>query len=229
MLRRGTTQILAAACVAIGATLSLAACGGNDSSTTAAPASGSGSAKTKPEPQSRSKPEPEPQGPTAAQIREAEKVVKAELPSIPIWKGTTFHGVPTADGNVCVERTYSQHTAEVLGGGRNAGFVVVSIPSMMAGEPQDGTCGKPEPTPDERLSPAELEDLAGELTLAIEGGSSSEIIATANRIKNKLDKPLPVMTKQANLIHSATVAAIEGSETGDDSQLEAALRFLAES
>lgn len=219
--------MLVAACIAISAGLSLAACGGDDSSTMAAPAPDNGTAKAKPEPKSKAKPEPE--GPTAAQIREAEEAVKAELPSIPIWKGTTFHGVPTADGNVCVERTYSKHTAEVLGGGRNAGFVVVSIPSMTGGEPRDGTCDKPKPDPDERLSPAELEDLANEMTLAIEGGSSSEIIATANRIKNKLDKPLPVMTKQANLIHSATVAAIEGSETGDDSQLEAALRFLAES
>lgn len=210
----------AAACVAIGATLSLAACGGQGSPNgTATTPVGSGTPDT----------ESESLVPAVTQIREAEEVVKSELPAIPLWKGTTFHGVPTADGDVCVERFYSKHSAEVLGGGKSAGFVVVSLPSMTSSEPRDGTCDKPEPEPDERLSPTELEGLAEELTLAIESGSSSEIVTTANRVKNKLDKPLPVLTKQANLIHSATVAAIEGAETGDRSQLESALRFLGES
>lgn len=190
--------------------------------------------KPEPEPEAIPKPEPEPapksepQGPTQAQIREAEAIVKDELPSTPIWKGTTFHGVATANGDVCVERTHSKHTAELFGGGRSAGFVVVSIPTMTAGEPQDGTCGKPKPKPNERLSGAELESMDSALTAAIEGGDSSEIVAYAQRIKNKIDKPLPVTTKQANLIHSATVAAIEGAETGNPKQLEAALRYLAE-
>lgn len=172
--------------------------------------------------------EPATEQPTAAEIREAEAVVKAELPSIPLWKGTTFHGVPTADGDVCVERIRSKHAGAALGLGRNAGFVVVSTPSMQTGEPTDGTCGKPAPDPDERLSTSELNALADELALAIEGGNSSEIVATASRVKNTIDKPLPILTKQANLIHSATVAAVEGANLGDESQLEAALRYLRE-
>jgi hypothetical protein len=48
-------------------------------------------------------------------------------------------------------------------------------------------------------------------------------------VKRKIDNPLPVLTKQANLIHPATVAAIEGAELSEDQQLEAALRYLAES
>ncbi|MGC1166333.1 MAG: hypothetical protein WA862_09500 [Solirubrobacterales bacterium] len=155
-------------------------------------------------------------------------MVKGELPPIPIWKGTTFHGVPTADGDVCVERTYSEHTAEIFGDGRNAGFVTVSLPSMSAGEPKDGTCAQPSPDPDERLTVNELNALASELVLAIEAGGDPEIVSTANRVKTAIDKPLPILTKQANLIHSATVAATEGVKVSDDTQFEAALRFLNE-
>jgi hypothetical protein len=172
--------------------------------------------------------EPATDEPTAAQIREAEQVVKAELPSIPLWEGTTVHGVPTADGDVCVERIRPKGAGGAADLGRNAGFVVVSIPSMQTGEPTDGTCGKPAPEPDERLSTSELNALANELALVIEAGSSSEIVATASRAKNKIDKPLPVLTVQANLIHSATVAAIEAANLGDESQLRAALRYLGE-
>lgn len=225
----------------ITAALGLAACGG-DSSSTEAEATRPAAPEPTNEPTTEAKvahpetaprpgPEsaPEPEGPTAAQVKEAVAIVRGELPDIPIGKGTTFRAVKEPDGDACVERIQSKHAAALFGEGRNAGFVVVSIPEMTAGEPKDGTCGHPAQEPDERLSPAELEDTARELAIAIEGGSS-EIVPVAERVKRKIDKPLPVLTKQANLIHSATVAAIEGAESGGgfNRQLEAALRYLDE-
>jgi hypothetical protein len=231
------------AVVLIAAALGLVACGGGSSSTEAEatrPAAPepmnettteakAAHAEAAPRPEPEPEPAPEPEGPTAAQVKEAVAIVRGELPDIPIWKGTTFHAVKEADGDVCVERIQSKHAAALFGEGRNAGFVVVSAPEMTAGEPKDGTCGHPAQEPDERLSPAELEDMARELAVAIEEGSS-EIVPIAERVKRKIDKPLPVLTKQANLIHSATVAAIEGVESGGgfNRQLEAALRYLEE-
>jgi hypothetical protein len=225
----------------IAAALGLVACGGGSSSTEAEatrPAALEPANETTPEAkaahaEAAPRPEPEPvperEGPTAAQVKEAVAIVRGELPDIPIWKGTTFHAVKEAGGDVCVERIQSKHAAALFGEGPNAGFVVVSVPEMTAGEPKDGTCGHPAQEPDERLSPAELEDMARELAVAIEEGSS-EIVSIAERVKRKIDKPLPVLTKQANLIHSATVAAIEGAESGGgfNRQLEAALRYLEE-
>lgn len=166
--------------------------------------------------------------PTAAQIREVEEAVRDELPSIPLWEKATFHGVATEDGDVCVDRYYSKESADVLGGGRSAGYVVVVLPGLTTSEPKDGKCGRPLPDPGERLSPEELDGLAKELIAAIEAGDAAETVSTAKRIKASLDKPVPMMTYEANLIHSATVAAIEGVQTDAPNQVDAALRFLNE-
>jgi hypothetical protein len=80
------------------------------------------------------------QKPTAAQIKKAEEVVRNELPNVPFWEDASFHGTATEDGDVCVDRFYAQDSAELLGGGRNAGYVVVAIPAMTTEQPQDGTC-----------------------------------------------------------------------------------------
>jgi hypothetical protein len=168
----------------------------------------------------------EPPRSSAAQIKEAEEVVRDELPSIPLWEKATFRGVATQSGDVCVDRIYSKDSAELLGGGRSAGYVTVTVPELTTGEPRDGKCARPLPDPGERLSPGELDELAEELIAVIETGDAAETVFTARRIKATLDKPVPMTTYQANLIHSATVAAIEGTQTNASSQVDAALRFL---
>lgn len=80
-------------------------------------------------------------GPTGEQVREAEEIVRDELPATPIWEKARFHGVPTESGDVCVNRTYAADSAKLIGGDRNAGHVVVAIPEMTTGQPQDGQCG----------------------------------------------------------------------------------------
>lgn len=166
--------------------------------------------------------------PDAEQVAVAERAVEAELPDLPIWKGTAFHGVATSENEVCVDRVISAENAKFVGGNREA-HVVVTLPDLETGDPLDGSCEAPEPSPDERLSDEDLDELARELLAAIEAGDNAQITVTAERIKTELDEPLPVTTKQANLIHSATVAVLVGVRKGDPNQVEAAQRFLAES
>jgi hypothetical protein len=85
--------------------------------------------------------------PTSAQIEEAETIVRDELPATPIWEKASFHGVTTNNGDVCVDRIYAKDSAKLLGGDRSAGHVIVSIPEMTTGRPQDGQCeGRPAPS-----------------------------------------------------------------------------------
>lgn len=72
-------------------------------------------------------------------ISQAENAVKAELPDIPIWEGTTFEGVILRDNAVCVDRTYAEGKGITDLGG-SAGYVVVAFPALSLGEPQDGVC-----------------------------------------------------------------------------------------
>ncbi len=78
--------------------------------------------------------------PTAAQVQDAEKVARENVPAIPIWEKASFHGVATEDGDVCVDRTYARSSAKLLGGDRNAGYVVVTIPEMKTSKPRNGRC-----------------------------------------------------------------------------------------
>ena len=80
--------------------------------------------------------------PSASQIEEAEKVVRDELPAIPLWEKATFRGVATEDGDVCVSRILAKQSAELLGGGRASSYVIVAIPAFTTGKPLDGRCGR---------------------------------------------------------------------------------------
>jgi len=75
----------------------------------------------------------------AERVTKAEAAVKAELPNAPIWKGMTFKGVVVDESEICVDRTWAPGGGPDDRGG-NAGYVVVSFPSVALGKPQDGTC-----------------------------------------------------------------------------------------
>lgn len=116
-------------------------------------ASSSPSPKPTPSPSETPKPTPTPSAtptlaptpteePVSAEdqaVADAEAAVKASLPGIPLWKGTTFKGTYVSEDEVCVDRTFKN--------GTNAGFVVVALPDLMLGEPLDGTCAEPAPEP----------------------------------------------------------------------------------
>jgi hypothetical protein len=75
----------------------------------------------------------------AERVTKAEAAVQAELPDAPIWKGMTFAGVVVDESEICVDRTWAPGGGpDHLGG--NAGYVVVSFPSVALGKPKDGTC-----------------------------------------------------------------------------------------
>lgn len=72
-------------------------------------------------------------------VSTAEKLVLAELPDAPVWKGMTDKGVVVDETTVCVDRTWAKGGGPDDKGG-NAGYVVVTFPSEKLGEPQDGYC-----------------------------------------------------------------------------------------
>ena len=75
----------------------------------------------------------------AERVTKAEAAVQAVLPNAPIWKDMTFKGVVVDESEICVDRTWAQGGGpDKLGG--NAGYVVVSLPAVALGKPQDGTC-----------------------------------------------------------------------------------------
>lgn len=100
-------------------------------------------------------------------VVEAERVVKDQLPDIPIWKGVTFKGVLLDEHTVCVDRTYPAGGGLDHRGG-SAGYVTVTFPDKVLGEPQDGTCAKasvPTATVQPRVEvPAELQGKPGLVT-----------------------------------------------------------------
>ncbi|WP_238707002.1 PASTA domain-containing protein [Microbacterium lushaniae] len=69
-----------------------------------------------------------------AQVKAAQNAAFDQLPDIPMWDGATVKGTVVSASEVCVDRKY--------GDGRNAGFVVVTVPTLELGEPLDGTCKK---------------------------------------------------------------------------------------
>lgn len=90
----------------------------------------------------------------AERVTKAEVAAQAELTNAPIWKGMTFKGVVVDASEICVDRTWAPGGGpEKLGG--NAGYVVVSFPSVAVGKPQDGTCA--EYAPAEAKAPAKVE------------------------------------------------------------------------
>lgn len=72
-------------------------------------------------------------------ISSAEKLVLAQLPEAPIWKGISAKGVVVDKSEICVDRTYGPGGGPG-GAGGNAGYVVVEFPSSKLGEPQEGFC-----------------------------------------------------------------------------------------
>lgn len=80
----------------------------------------------------------------AKRISTAEKLVLKVLPEAPIWEGVTAKGVVVNASEVCVDRTYGP-TGGFDSPGGNAGYVVVTFPAEVMGEPQDGTCADYEP------------------------------------------------------------------------------------
>lgn len=74
-------------------------------------------------------------------MTKAEAAVKAELPNAPIWKGMTFKSVVVDESEICVDRTWAPGGGpDKLGG--NAGYIVVSFPTVAVGKPQGGTCAR---------------------------------------------------------------------------------------
>jgi hypothetical protein len=163
--------------------------------------------------------------PTVKQRQAAEVAVQSELPDTPIWEGTQFKTVVISSEEVCVDRIMAAEEAELFGGDRYS-HVVVAIPSLETGPPQDGSCSKPEAPPNQRLSDEQLDQLAHELAAAVESSDEQLMRDEAERIKTALDKPLPVMTKKANLIHSATVAVLHGLQTDNPAEVQSALKYL---
>lgn len=105
------------------------------------------------EPEAASAPEQsEPAGLGDADIVRAEAAVKGELPDAPIWEGMKFKGVVVDDSAICVDRTYREGGG-LDGNGGNAGYVLVSFPDVMTGEPQDGTCADVASAPEETTAP----------------------------------------------------------------------------
>lgn len=100
----------------------------------------------------------------AALVAQAEKLVLADLPDVPVWEGVTATGTWVSDEEVCVDRFYGPDGG-IGGKGGNAGYVVVEFPAGELGEPQDGTCAKegaaPAPEPVAVDVPTSLEDEPG--------------------------------------------------------------------
>lgn len=98
-------------------------------------------------------------------VREAERLVLAELPDIPIWEGTAARGHYVSDTEVCVDRVYGT-TTSIGRKGESAGYVVVTFPEKSLGEPQDGKCATatPEPTLPPVDVPDDLKNAEGLLT-----------------------------------------------------------------
>lgn len=69
----------------------------------------------------------------------AERIVLADLPDAPIYKGMTDKGTVVDATTVCVDRTWPEGGGPDDNGG-NAGYVIVTFPSQKQGEPQDGYC-----------------------------------------------------------------------------------------
>lgn len=160
-------------------------------------------------------------------IHDAEKAAKSELPKIPLWKGARFQGIVKSSSEICVNRIVTKRSASALGGIR-ASHVIVTIPDLEVGEPLDGTCRKPKADPNDRISSAALARIARHLVSLIDGDQTT-LRREANHVRHKLDFPDPITTVQANLIHSATAAIIDGLDSGDARQLDAARRYLNES
>lgn len=75
----------------------------------------------------------------AERVSTAERIVLADLPDAPIYKGMTDKGVVVDAAQVCVDRTWPDGGGPDDNGG-NAGYVVVTFPSEKQGEVQDGYC-----------------------------------------------------------------------------------------
>jgi len=140
--------------------LTLGACGGNDVR----------SAKDESETASESaSPTPAPTKDVAAEraelVAEAERLVLAELPVIPLWEGTTAKGVYVSDAEVCVDRNY-RSDGGLDGKGGSAGYVVVTFPDGELGEPQDGECASatPKPKPEAVEVPSDWQSEPGLVT-----------------------------------------------------------------
>lgn len=72
-------------------------------------------------------------------VTQAETAVLDELSDAPIWKGLTVKGGVINESEICVDRTYGPD-GSVERRGKNAGYVIVSFPEVMLGDPQDGLC-----------------------------------------------------------------------------------------
>lgn len=83
-----------------------------------------------------------------ADITAAEQAVKNELPDIPLWKGARFDGQATSE--VCVDRVITKESADAIGSERTS-HVVVALPDLSTGEPQDGPCAKADENADEAI------------------------------------------------------------------------------
>lgn len=167
--------------------------------------------------------DPEPDPSPKDQIPGAVRALDKELDT-PYFDNAKLKGSVQSDTEVCVTVTVKD---PIAGSGKS--HFVVTVPDHKIGEPLDGTCKKPKPSADERISPVALDKLANQLLKAIDSGDEANLRAEAKRVKRKLDYPIPMVTEQANLIHSATGAILNGIDTGNASQLKAAKRFLNES
>lgn len=122
----------------------LTSCGGE----TAEPSNSANQTPTTtaaPEPAETASPEP-----TSADIAAAEQAVEKELPSIPLWVGTRFEGKATSATEVCVDRVITEESADAIGSQRTS-HVVVALPELTTGEPQDGPCAKAEDNADKAI------------------------------------------------------------------------------
>lgn len=177
---------------------------------------------------------------TRPDVAAAVAAVRDELPDIPYWKGAKFAGTVIASDKVCVDRTVTKQSADVLGGGRTS-HVVVTFPDLSTGQPQDGPCAEAKQNADKHADVARafyrrMDDYAIALDQAVsdaQAGTASaadRIARLRTRIRDRLNDYLLSggdTSVGANLLLSAATTARDAAQARDAAELADQRREIA--
>lgn len=213
----------------------IASCGG-ETAEPSKPAAKTPTATSTPEATETASP-----APTSADITAAEQAVKKELPDIPLWQGARFTGKAAGATEVCVDRVITKASADAVGGEQTS-HVVVSLPGLSTGEPQDGPCAKADENADKAIEASRrfferTDDDAIALDEAVnavqdeEAGAVERLARLRTRISKRVSNYLLASGETSiggNLLVSAATTAREAARAGDVARLAKLRRDIAE-